>query len=435
MTSAILRHAEPMLRHVTPLLRYAAPLLSIRAPIIAGIGTAVLFAVALAMIALFGQSEIQLPTSRGDVEAGNESLTHFQASSDPHDQGMADGIRFIEPADGSEASLEGIRDGFSTHITPPTIEIQLPPGALPRAPITDLTEPGSGGFLPIIGANGERPSRAYARPFHGDPNTPAIALVIGGMGLNARVTNNAIDNLPPEVALSFAAYTDDLQTWVTRARDAGHEVLIEAPMEPFDYPNNDPGPHTLLADGTREENGRRLAWVLSRTTGYFAVTNYLGARFSASGPAMEHLLESLEARGVAFLHDGAGRRSTIVEAAQHSDVAYAIADRILDDNPSRSTIDNRLLELEALAIQNGTALGTGFAYPATVEEIIAWTDGLEFRGYELAPPSAVMARRRLEAIRQAEAEALERANNPPAERESRTQSNNDHDEPAASSGH
>jgi len=435
MTSAIFRHAEPVLRHVAPLLRYAAPLLSIRAPIIAGIATAAFFALSLAMIALFGQSEIQLPTSRGDVEASNDVLAQPQINTGQTQANTIDDIRFIEPEDGTEPSLDGIRDGFTAQTAPATVEIQLPPGALPRAPIIDLTEPGSGGFLPIIGANGLRPSRAYARPFHGDPNTPAIALVIGGMGLNARVTNNAIDNLPPEVALSFAAYTDDLQTWITRARDAGHEVLIEAPMEPFDYPNNDPGPHTLLADGTREENGRRLAWVLSRTTGYFAVTNYLGARFSASQPAMEHLLESLESRGIAFLHDGAGRRSTIISAAQNTDVAYAIADRILDDNPSRNTIDSRLLEMEALAIQNGTALGAGFAYPATVEEIIAWTDGLEFRGYELVPPSAVMARRRLEAIRQAEAEAIERTNNPPPEREPRNQSSESHDEPAASSGH
>ena len=33
---------------------------------------------------------------------------------------------------------------------------------------------------------------------------------------------------------------------VARAREAGHEVLLEVPMEPFDYPDNDPGPQTLL---------------------------------------------------------------------------------------------------------------------------------------------------------------------------------------------
>lgn len=271
------------------------------------------------------------------------------------------------------------------------------PDALPRAPIAGLTEPGPGGLLPVIGPDGTRPSRAYARPFHGDPAAPTIAVVVGGMGLNRAVTEAAINDLPPEVALSFAPYTEDLQAWIDRARDAGHEVLIEAPMEPFDYPNNDPGPHTLLADGSAEENGRRLAWLLSRTTGYFGVTNYLGARFSASQDALRLLFSTLEHRGVAFLHDGAGRRSSIEAAANATDIEYAIADRILDEDPTPESIDERLLALEALAIQNGAALGTGFAYPATVEQIAAWAANLDLRGYQLAPPSAVMARRRIEA--------------------------------------
>lgn len=38
-------------------------------------------------------------------------------------------------------------------------------------------------------------------------------------------------------------------TWktATRAREAGHEILLQLPMEPFDYPDSDPGPQTLLA--------------------------------------------------------------------------------------------------------------------------------------------------------------------------------------------
>jgi polysaccharide deacetylase 2 family uncharacterized protein YibQ len=257
----------------------------------------------------------------------------------------------------------------------------------------------------VIGPNGERISRAMARPFHGDPNTPMIGLVVGGMGMSPRVTEAAINELPPEVALSFAPYADNLQDWVDRARAAGHEVLIEAPMEPFDYPNNDPGPHTLLADGPTAENERRLAWILSRTTGYYGLTNYLGARFSASSPAMAQLFASLERRGVAFLHDGAGRRSMIETVGREADARFAIADRILDENPNPASIDERLFALEALAIQNGAALGTGFAYPATVEQIIAWSEGLEMRGYQLAPPSAIMARRRLEARLEDEASA------------------------------
>ena len=440
MTAAILRHVAPVMDRIAPLFRPLAPLLSIRAPIIAGAVAAGVIVLGLGSVALFGNDDIAPPSATGGVSPLAEVAAHQPntAAADTHNAHQ--GIEFVEPGNGHEASLDGVEEGFRTPVQVAQSDAQeqrrrlftAASDALQFSPGPGLSEPGPGGLLPVIAANGTRSSRAYARPFHGDPTAPSIALVIGGMGLNATVTQRAIDELPPEIALSFAPYTQDLQSWIDRARLAGHEVLIEAPMEPFDYPNNDPGPNTLLADGSAAENDRRLAWLLSRTTGYFAVTNYLGARFSASENALEALFTTLEERGVAFLHDGAGRRSTLTQAANAANIEYAIADRILDDEPSRDTIDNRLLALEALALQNGAALGSGFAYPVTVELVKVWAENLDSRGYQLAPPSAIMARRRLEAIRQAEIEA---ARPPPPPRPTRAAPPQQDQAPAASSGH
>ena len=409
----------------TAVLRHAQPLMTVRAPVIAGLATAGLFSLVIAGVALFGEANTAPPRASGGFEPVEVPVTHGPGGDVRGDHAAVDDrpIRFLEPEGEDHASLDGVRDGFSapsSHAAPSASHGSDPaeaearhaaqtsrtanPEALAAAPIAGLTEPGPGGLLPVIGEDGTRPSRAYARPFHGDPAAPTVAVVVGGMGLNRTVTEAAINDLPPEVALSFAPYTENLQAWIDRARAAGHEVLIEAPMEPFDYPNNDPGPHTLLADGSAEENGRRLAWLLSRTTGYFGVTNYLGARFSSSQDALRQVFGTLEQRGVAFLHDGAGRRSTIEAAANSTDVEYAVADRVLDADPSPESIDEHLLALEALAIQNGAALGTGFAYPATVEQVRNWAANLDLRGYQLAPPSAVMARRRLEARLAAESQ-------------------------------
>lgn len=404
MSSAVLRHVEP--------------LLSIKAPLFAGLAAAVLFVGVILSVAVFGKADLQPPLARGGVAPAPFDAVHTAAELRiaPADEPPV--IRFVEPDGADEVRLAGVEDRFET---PPVQNAGSDPAAaearhaarapgaqgLAPAPLPGLSENTPNGPLPVIPANGLRSSRAYARPFHGDPVAPTVAVVIGGMGLNRAVTQSAIDDLPPEIALSFAPYTRDLQAWVDLARAAGHEVLIEAPMEPFDYPNNDPGPQTLLADGAPAENLARLEWVMSRTTGYFAVSNYLGARFSASEPAMTQLLQSLENRGVAFLHDGAGRRTVIDLAAQATDVQYAIADRVLDEDPSPSAIDDHLLTLEALALQNGTALGAGFSYPTTVNHVRDWANSLDTRGYQLAPPSAVMARRRLQARLEAEARALE----------------------------
>jgi polysaccharide deacetylase 2 family uncharacterized protein YibQ len=255
-------------------------------------------------------------------------------------------------------------------------------GALAQAPIAGVFAPGPGGPLPVIAPDGRTPFQAYARPFTGD-GRPKIALVIGGLGLNARITQTAIETLPPEVTLSFAAYADGLQAWIDMARAHGHEVMLETPMEPVDYPDNDPGPYTLTTGASGPETAKKLEWILSRASGYFALTNYLGSRFLADDAAYEAFAGAVRARGLGFIDDGqAGRRSG-------GGLPRLSADRIIDQDLSASAIDQQLGQLEARAVQNGQALGAGFAYPVTLDKVAHWTQAVQQRGYQLAPASAL----------------------------------------------
>ncbi len=256
--------------------------------------------------------------------------------------------------------------------------------ALPPAPIAGLFNPGPNGPLPVIAANGRTPAQAYARPFQSN-GKPKVSLIVGGLGLNSRATREAIETLPGEITLSFVPYAEGLQGWIDLAREHGHEVLLETPMEPVDYPDNDPGPYTLLASSGPAETSRRLEWLMSRATGYFGLTNYLGSRFLSSDPAMATFTTVLKSRGLAFIDDGqaAGRGLGIPRAS---------AGRIIDEQLSSEAIDAQLLALEAQALQNGQALGSGFAYPLTISQVAQWTQAVEARGYQLAPASALTNR-------------------------------------------
>ena len=258
--------------------------------------------------------------------------------------------------------------------------------SLPPAPIAGLSAPGpGGGALPIVSMDGRTPAQAYARPFQSN-GKPKIALVIGGLGLNSKGTREAIEQLPADVTLSFVPYADGLQGWIDLARANGHEVLLEAPMEPNDYPDNDPGPYTLMAAGKPAETTQRLDWLLSRAVGYFGVTNYLGSKFVTSDAGMGAFMADLRQRGLAFVDDGSAARRA-------GDLPRASADRVVDDQLAGDAIDKQLLALEASALQNGQSLGAGFAYPITLAQVRAWAAGLGQRGYQLAPASALTVRR------------------------------------------
>jgi uncharacterized protein len=264
---------------------------------------------------------------------------------------------------------------------------------LPRAPLPGMTEPGPNGVLPIIAANGRTPAQAYARPFTPVAGRPMISVVVGGLGFNARATTQAIDELPPQVTLSFVPYADNLQSWIDRARAAGHEVMLELPMEPFDPDADDTGPQTLLATASAQQNITRLDQLLSHAAGYFGVTNYQGARFATSAQASAPVAQALRRRGLAFISSGIGQRTALSVEAQRAGLPTAAADRIIDVRREADAIDDQLLNLEALALQNSSAIGAGFAYPVTIEQVGRWASEVESRGYQLAPASAVLTAR------------------------------------------
>ncbi len=300
-----------------------------------------------------------------------QDLTLAEATLDP--AGAAGGEALITLPDG--ATVSG-----GSNITAPRREAR----PLPAAPIAGLSQPTPSGPLPMIATDGRVPAQAYARPFR--PNgKPRVAVIVGGLGLNAVTTRAAIERLPAEVTLSFVPYAEGLQGWIDLARAQGHEVMIEIPMEPSGYPDNDPGPYTLLAEADADDVQARMAWLLGRATGYFGVTNYLGDRFMTSETGMTAFMGVLRRRGVAFLDDGSASRKP-------GAWSRASADRVIDQTQSPTAIVGQLNAIEALAKSRGQALGTGFSYPVTVEAVARWSAGLEARGLQLAPASAMAQR-------------------------------------------
>ncbi|MGH6853664.1 MAG: divergent polysaccharide deacetylase family protein, partial [Methylocella sp.] len=180
--------------------------------------------------------------------------------------------------------------------------------ALPAAPDPRLIEQTPRGPVPRIGADGARPSEVYARPAVSSggltPGAPRIALLIGGMGLAPRATEKAIASVPGAVTLGFAPYGADLAGESARARAAGHELVLQLPMEPFDFPRDNPGPHTLLAGAGKAANIDNLTWLMSRFTGYAGVANFLGGKFTADAKALAPVLREIAARGLFYVADG-----------------------------------------------------------------------------------------------------------------------------------
>src|SRR5258706_1220457 len=254
-----------------------------------------------------------------------------------------------------------------------------------------LIEDSATGPLPRVARDGRVPLSAYARAFEANDKRPRIAVVIRGLGVGSSNTALALTQLSSEINFAFVPFAPDLQGDVDKARGAGHEIMIELPMEPFDFPDSDPGPHALLAAASSEENVKRLDWSLSRATGYVGVMNLLGGRFMGEERAIEPILETVSKRGLLFFDNGASSSSVAITSARHVKATIATGTMALDSVQTQTAIDAKLADLETAARQDGYAIGVASAYPVTIARIAEWARNADARGFHLVPISALAA--------------------------------------------
>ena len=360
-------------------------------PLVTGALAAIIVA-ALAWIAFVDDPLGGEPVARAAIENPQAS-----AKSDAKPAATETAPRSAETAPSGERTVT-IIDGKSGTRT----EVAVQPGGdtnetpTGTSPGIDerLTEQSRHGAIPRIAADGSRPLAVYARadPAAAARKGPQIAIVVNGLGIGASTTGEALAKLPKAVTLAFTPYGSELSRWVTKARGAGHEVLLQIPMEPFDYPDNDPGPQTLLSNLTTAQNIDRLHWFLSRFQGYVGVTNFMGARFTSNEAAFAPVLADLAQRGLLYFDDGVSTRSLAHKVAAGAKAPFLKADLVIDAKANWSDIDTALEKLERLAMEQGFAVGTANALPVSIDRIARWAKGAEARGIRIVPLSAVAAK-------------------------------------------
>ena len=325
----------------------------------------------------------------GDGDGKQHARHDGLASSLPASQDAA--VKTVEPPPPGSKTVT-IIDGSSGARK----EFTIPGGADggSQKPLLDpkLIEGTRHGAIPKVGPDGARPSSRYAHPRElpaSKKDSPIIAIVIGGLGISASGTADALAKLPATVTFALAPYGADLEKLADRARADTHELLLQVPMEPFEYPDNDPGPQTLLTSLTTEQNTDRLYWLMSRFQGYVGLVNYMGARFTASEQGLAPVLRDVSKRGLIYVDDGSSARSIAGQIAGTNNLPFAKTDVVLDAVPTPVEIDRALARLEMKARDTGFAVGFATAQPATIARVADWAKKVEGRGVFLVPITMV----------------------------------------------
>ena len=287
------------------------------------------------------------------------------------------------PEAGGETSHAEAATGEAAHSEEPHEEAApAPSGAL-----LPVQKNSPQGILPIISADGKMPWRYFAKGADAKIEGPKIALVISGLGLTKAPTEAALA-MPTETTLSFSPYSREAASWLTRAQAAGHETLLDLPMQATS--TMDPGPFGLQTRLSAEENYTRLTSSMGRGTGYVGLLTPLDETLTTSELATSLLFENLDKHGLLLVSGAAEPTLPLKQAKARAKVPVLEADVLLDQQMTEDAIKQQLAQAEIAANTEGSALVVGRAFPVTIELAGAWAKTLKEKGITLVPVSTLV---------------------------------------------
>lgn len=230
------------------------------------------------------------------------------------------------------------------------------------------------------------PAEAALAPSAQTCSRPCVAILVTELGHAQDIDQRVEEALPEPVGLVFQPYAKTLGEDLSAARQGGHEVLVELPLQP-DAGTGDAGPSTILISQASTQGPQQLDALLAEAQGIFGVAATAGA-FGGVPQQFAPLAGEIARRDLALIELGGSR---LLEVAGEAGLPSSGALGPLDLDPAPAAIDAALVALEAAAREKGSAIGFARPLPVTVERLRAWIAGLDARGISLVAPSVVLA--------------------------------------------
>ena len=213
-----------------------------------------------------------------------------------------------------------------------------------------------------------------------------VAIIVDDLGARRDVFDPLRDIRRP---LTIAVLPGlPLSEWTAReAAQAGMEVILDLPMEPYRFPEVDPGPGALLMTMSPQELQAQVGAHLASVPGAVGVTNHMGSRMTEDRARMRTVLEVLAGRRL-FLVDGlASNLSLAYDEAKALGLRAGRRQIVVDHKGGEAGDRVQWDEVAWWAERRGEVIVIAHGHPLTARLLREYVPRWEARGIRLVPVS------------------------------------------------
>ncbi len=236
------------------------------------------------------------------------------------------------------------------------------------------------------------PAPSSPRPAPGgDPaaapvGTPRVAIIVDDLG-SRRDVFELLRELRRPLAVAVRPGLPLSAAIAREASRAGMEVLLDLPMEPYRYPELDPGPGALLMAMSPEEIQRLLGEHLEGLPPVVGVINHMGSRLTEDRTRMQAVLEVLTARRLFLVDAYTSSLSVAYDEAKEMGLRAARRQIVVDHARGEAGDRARWEEVAGWAERRGEVVVVAHGHPLTVRLLKEYVPRWEARGLRLVPVS------------------------------------------------
>jgi hypothetical protein len=219
-----------------------------------------------------------------------------------------------------------------------------------------------------------------------------IAILIDDIGYDPGALRRLLAIEAP-LAFSVLPHIPHSRSSAEAVHRAGKEVLLHLPMEPYGYPDRNPGRGALFASMTAREIRKTLEEDMKSVPHAEGVNNHMGSKFMEEREPLRVVFDVLGGRGLYFVDSVTTDASVARELAAEKNLRFAPRDLFIDDAEDRGWARVHLEKLFETRGECNELLLIGHPYPETIAALEELIPQFKSRGIELVPLSALVESR------------------------------------------
>lgn len=144
---------------------------------------------------------------------------------------------------------------------------------------------------------------------------------------------------------------------MNKAIEAGHETMIHMPMEPIDYPHNNPGPNAIYVHMKEKEIRNMVQKYIKALPLCIGSNNHMGSLVTSDCDVMKIVLEEINKSNLYFIDSRTSVNSVAYDVARDMMIPTFKNSMFLDTEPlNNTTYQNKLKRLKKMSQSNSKML-------------------------------------------------------------------------------